>query len=395
MKSLTERAKRVLSPTSLAPLGLEVEYTNGVHLFDTYGNKYIDFISGISVSNLGHGNPKIKEAIVAQLNRNTHVMVYGEMMLPSQIEFAEKLTAMLPAGLDSIYLVNSGSEAVEGAMKLAKRKTGRSKILSLKNAYHGSSQGALSLMGDEFFKAAFRPLLPGVSQISANVIEALNEIDENTAAVFLEPIQGESGINILTTSYLKAVRERCDEMGALLVFDEIQTGLGRTGTLFYFQSIGVIPDILLTAKALGGGLPLGAFISSEETMKCFAEDPVLGHITTFGGNPVCCAAASAALQFLIDNKLMEEVSAKENLIRQKLEHSEILEIRGTGLLLAAQFRSAPFLKQVIERAIELGVVTDWFLFCDSAMRIAPPLTISNQEIETACDMIIQAINDLQ
>ena len=393
MKSLTHRAKRVLSPTSLEPLGLEVDRAEGVHLFDPAGKQYIDLISGISVSNLGHGNPAIKQAIVDQLDRNTHIMVYGEMMLPTQVELAEHLTSLLPVGLDSVYFVNSGSEAVEGAMKLAKRYTGRQNILSLNKAYHGSSHGALSLMGDEYFKAAFRPLLPGVSQIEANSFDDLYLIDQNTAAVFMEPIQGEAGINILTKEYLVAVSKRCKEVGALLVFDEIQTGIGRTGTLFNFQSIGVVPDVLLTSKALGGGLPLGAFISSVEIMSCFAENPVLGHITTFGGNPICCVAANAGLKFLVESDLMSEVSSKETLIRQKLQHDEILEIRGTGLLLAAQFKSPEFLQSVIDRALELGVVTDWFLFCDSAMRIAPPLTISLEELENACDIIIQAIND--
>jgi acetylornithine/N-succinyldiaminopimelate aminotransferase len=393
MNSLTQRAKRVLSPTSLEPLGLEVERADGVYLFDPNGKKYIDLISGISVSNIGHGNSVVKHAIVDQLEKNAHVMVYGEMMLPTQVEFAEYLTSLLPKGLDSVYFVNSGSEAVEGAMKLAKRFTGRQNILSLNKAYHGSSHGALSLMGDEYFKAPFRPLLPGISQIEANSIDDLSFIDENTAAVFMEPIQGEAGINILTKEYLMAASQRCKEVGALLVFDEIQTGIGRTGPLFNFQLIDVVPDVLLTSKALGGGLPLGAFISSTEIMSCFAEDPVLGHITTFGGNPICCVAANAALKFLVESKLMDEVPSKETLIRQKLQHAEILEIRGTGLLLAAQFKSAKFLQSVIDRAIELGVVTDWFLFCDSAMRIAPPLTITMNELENACDIIIQAIND--
>ena len=393
MNSLTHRAKRVLSPTSVEPLGLEVERADGVHLYDPSGKKYFDLISGISVSNIGHGNPAVKQAIIDQLERNTHIMVYGEMMLPSQVEFAEYLTSFLPDGLDSVYYVNSGSEAVEGAMKLSKRYTGRQNIISLKKAYHGSSHGALSLMGDEYFKAAFRPLLPGVSQIEANSFEDLNHINEDTAAVFMEPIQGEAGINILTKEYLLAVSKRCKAFGTLLIFDEIQTGIGRTGPLFNFQSVGVVPDVLLTSKALGGGLPLGAFISSREIMACFAEDPVLGHITTFGGNPVCCAAANASLKFLVESNHMAEVPAKEALVRQKLQHTEVLEIRGTGLLLAAQFKSAEYLQSVIDRALQLGVVTDWFLFCDSAMRIAPPLTISMEELESACDIIIQAIND--
>lgn len=393
MKSLSHRAKRVLSPTSLEPLGLEVSRAEGVNLFDPSGKKYIDLISGISVSNLGHGNAAIKRAIVDQLDLNTHVMVYGEMMLPTQVELAEYLTSLLPAGLDAVYFVNSGSEAVEGAMKLAKRFTGRQTILSLNKAYHGSSHGALSLMGDEYFKAAYRPLLPGVSQINPNSFEDLHLIDQNTAAVFIEPIQGEAGINVLSQEYLVAVSDRCKEVGALLVFDEIQTGIGRTGTLFNFQSLNVAPDVLLTSKALGGGLPLGAFISSTEIMGCFAENPVLGHITTFGGNPICCVAANAALKFLVESDLMAKVPEKENLIRQKLQHTEILEIRGMGLLLAAQFKSAEFLQSVIDRALELGVVTDWFLFCDSAMRIAPPLTISLEELENSCDIIIQAINE--
>ena len=393
MNSLTDRAKRVLSPTSLEPLGLEVVAASGIHLIDPQGKKYIDLISGISVSNLGHGNSMVNQAITDQLNCNSYVMVYGEMMLPTQVEFAELLTSKLPPGLDAAYLVNSGSEAVEGAMKLAKRYTGRPNIVSLQKAYHGSTHGALSLMGDESFKSSFRPLLPGIIQIEPESDTDLGLINDRTAAVFIEPIQGEAGARVLSEDYLRKVYERCKATGALLVLDEIQTGMGRTGSLFYFEQIGIVPDVLLTAKALGGGMPLGAFISSSEIMRSFASEPVLGHITTFGGHPISCVAGKAALEFLIESEIIDMVASKEQLIRSKLRHPAIKSISGKGLLLAVEFSSYEQLQPIIDRALELGVVTDWFLFNDHSMRIAPPLTITNEELENACDLILQAINE--
>lgn len=393
MSDLTNRFKKVMAPTSHEPLGLEVVSADGVHLYDANGKGHIDLISGISVSSLGHGHPKIKKAITDQLERSSFVMVYGEMVLPPQVEFAENLMSHLPEDLNSVYFVNSGSEVVEGAMKLAKRYTGRPNIIGLDLAYHGSSHGALSLMGEESFKSAFRPLLPGVHHIEPENADHLEQIDSETAAVFVEPIQGEAGCRVLSSEYLKALEHRCNEVGALLVFDEIQTGYGRTGSLYYFEQIGVVPDILLTAKAFGGGMPIGAFIASAEMMDCFTHDPILGHITTFGGHPICCAAGNAALNILMEDDLIDIVPQKEGLIRKQLRHEKITEIRGVGLLLAAELNDAELVVKVMRNVLEKGVVVDWFLFCDTAIRIAPPLTISESELKEACAKLLQAINE--
>lgn len=384
-----------LAQTSDSPLQLEVEKAEGVYLFDTKGKRYFDLISGISVSNIGHCNPVAVKAINDQVSKYMHLMVYGEFIQQPQVTLAKSLTDLLPNSLNNVYFVNSGSEAVEGAMKLAKRYTGRSEIISFKNAYHGSSQGALSLMGNEEFKRSFRPLLPSIMHIEFNNMSDLNLITTSTAAVFIEPVQGEAGIRVPAEGFLKSLREKCYETGTLLVFDEIQTGMGRTGQMFAFQKYGVLPDILLLAKALGGGMPLGAFISSKEIMSTLSYNPVLGHITTFGGHPVSCAASLSALSFLCESKIVEAVEQKGELFHSLLsKHQAVLEIRRSGLLIAVELGAFDRVLAFIKSALDEGVITDWFLFCNTAVRIAPPLTITNDQIREVCASIIRVLDRL-
>lgn len=370
---------------------LEIEKAEGNYMFDSNGKKYLDLISGIAVSNLGHNHPEIKKAIIEQVNSHMHVMVYGEFIQSPQVKLAKALSDKLPENLDSVYFVNSGSEAVEGALKLAKRFTGRTEIISCKNAYHGSTHGALSIIGSEEWKNSFRPLLPDTRQINFNNWEDLKFISEKTACIIIEPVQGEAGVRIANDFYLDALRKKCNETGTLLIFDEIQSGFGRTGKLFAFEHFNVIPDILLLGKALGGGMPLGAFISLNEIMKVLQSNPVLGHISTFGGHPVCCAASLAALNVLSDSKYVEEANEKSELFKQLLVHPEIKEVRGIGLMLAVELRDFDFVQQVIKKCIEGGLITDWFLFNDCSLRIAPPLTITNEEIKNACQIILKAL----
>jgi acetylornithine/N-succinyldiaminopimelate aminotransferase len=374
------------------PLLLEFERAEGVNLYDTAGKAYIDLISGIGVSNLGHSNPHVINAIKQQVDKYMHLMVYGEYVQTPQVRFAEKLVSILPDNLQSVYFVNSGAEAVEGALKLAKRFTGRQQIISFHNSYHGSTHGALSVMGNEDFKQAYRPLLPGVNFIRFNNIDDLQYITGQTACVIIETIQGEAGIRVPDAAYMQALRKRCDEMGTLLILDEIQAAFGRTGKLFAFEHFGIVPDILLLAKALGGGMPIGAFISSNKIMSALKENPILGHITTFGGHPVCCAAGLAALEVLLDENLVTQVAEKEVLMRSLLIHPAIKQIRGKGLMLAIELENFDLNKKIIDRCIEHGVITDWFLHCDNSMRIAPPLIISDDEIKTACAVIVEAIS---
>lgn len=357
------------------------------------GKKYLDLIAGISVSNVGHRHPKVVEAIKNQVDKHLHLMVYGEYVQSPQVQFADQLAETLPASLDSIYFVNSGSEAVEGAIKLAKKATGRNELFSFENAYHGSSNGALSLMGNEDFKVPFYPLLPNTAVLRLNDLDGLDQITEATAAVFLETIQGEAGIRVPSMEFMQALRERCTQMGALLILDEIQCGFGRTGKMYAFEHFDIVPDVLLLAKGMGGGMPIGAFVASSELMSTLASNPILGHITTFGGHPVCCAAGSACLSVIKDEGLVESVSQKESLFRNLLNHPEILEIRGKGLMLALQLKNSEKLFSAIDKCIENGIVTDWFLFCDSAMRIAPPLTITSKEIEEACKIIYESLTE--
>jgi len=360
-------------------------------MYGTDGKDYIDLISGVSVSYLGHSDPRIIAAVKDQADKHLHLMVYGEFIQSPQIEYAKLLTSNLPESLQSIYFLNSGAEAIEGAMKLAKRFTGKHEIAAFRNAYHGSTQGALSIMGDEHFKNGFRPLLPGISLLRYNCLEDIEFITSKTACVIIEILQAEAGIVEIDSEFLAALRNRCNLTGTLLVFDEIQTGFGRLGEVFGYGLYGVIPDILVLAKSLGGGMPLGAFISSKEIMNSLSHDPVLGHITTFGGHPVSCAAGYAAFKVLINENLHLKADEKGNLFRKLLIHPAIKEIRGRGLLLAVELGNADLMHKVVKKAIENGLVTDWFLFCDTAIRISPALNITESEIEEACSRLTIAI----
>ncbi|MDB4919952.1 aspartate aminotransferase family protein [Mucilaginibacter sp.] len=373
------------------PLLLEFARAEGIYMYNKEGKAYIDLISGIGVSNLGHSNPYVVNAIKEQVDKYMHLMVYGEYVQTPQVRFAEKLVSLLPAHLQSVYFTNSGAEAVEGALKLAKRYTGRHEVIACNNSYHGSTHGALSVMGNEEFKQAYRPLLPGIRFIRFNNPEDLELITDKTACVIIETVQGEAGIRAPDVTYMQALRNRCDETGTLLILDEIQAALGRTAKLFAFEHFGIEPDILLLAKALGGGMPVGAFISSNKIMGALKENPILGHITTFGGHPVCCAAGLAALEVLLSENLIAGVAEKETLFKKLLIHPAIKELRGKGLMLAAEFESFDLNKKIIDRCIENGVITDWFLHCSNSMRIAPPLIITNEEIEKACGVILEAI----
>lgn len=381
--------------TSPTPLMLEIEKAEGVYLFDTNGKKYIDLISGIAVSNVGHRHPKVINAIQSQLDKHLHLMVYGEYVQYPQVQLAKYLAELLPKSLSSSYFVNSGAEAIEGALKLAKRFTGRTQLVSFKNAYHGSTHGALSMMGSEEFKNAFRPLLPDTLHLEFNIEKQLEFITTKTACVLVEPIQGEAGVRLPSNDYLKKLRKRCDEVGALLIFDEIQTGAGRTGAMFAFEKQGVVPDILCLAKGLGGGMPIGVFISSQEIMNSLTHDPILGHITTFGGHPVSCAAALATLKVIQEENLLQEIPEKEKLIRSLLTHKLIKELRGEGLMFAVEFGNTELNMKVIERCISKGVITDWFLFCNTAMRIAPPLTVTQSQLTEAIHVIVQILNEIK
>lgn len=377
--------------TTHFPLLLEFDRAEGVYIYEESGKAYIDLISGIGVSNLGHSNPKVVQAVKDQVDKYMHLMVYGEYVQTPQVRFAEKLVSILPPSLNSVYFTNSGAEAVEGAVKLAKRYTGRPNVLAFENSYHGSTHGALSIMGNEEYKQAYRPLLPGVGFMHLNNITDLELINTQTACVILETVQGEAGIRVPDYEYMQALRKRCSETGTLLILDEIQAALGRTGKLFAFEHFDIVPDILLMAKALGGGMPVGAFVSSVEIMSTFKENPILGHITTFGGHPVCCAAGLAALEVLLDENLIEEVAEKEAIIREHLQHPSIKEIRGKGLMLAIEFESFDTNKKIIDTCIQNGVITDWFLHCSNSMRLAPPLIIKKNELIKACEIILAAI----
>ena len=381
-----------LAQTSDSPLLLEIERAEGHFLFDASGKKYLDLISGISVSSLGHRHPKVLDAIQNQLDKYMHLMVYGEVVQHPQVQLAEALSKVLPPNLDNFYFVNSGSEAIEGAMKLAKRFTGRSVFIAQKNAYHGGTQGALSLMSNAYYSDPYRPLLPNIQFIEAGDTEALSEITENPAAVVLELIQAEKGAIPVSKEYIKSVREFCSRTGALLIIDEIQTGMGRTGTMFAFEQFGVVPDILVLGKALGGGMPMGAFIADRGVMQCLSENPVLGHITTFGGHPVCCAAAAAAVNTTNENLQNFRVAEKEILFRENLIHPKIKNISGMGLLLAAHLDSEKTCKKLIRSALDEGVFTDWFLYAPDALRIAPPLSITDDEIVQTCRVLIKLLN---
>ena len=380
-----------VAQTSPAPLAIEIEKAEGVYLWDAKGKQYIDLIGGISVANIGHRHPAVIDAIHQQLEKYLHVMVYGEFIQSPQTKYAQLLTSHLPANLNCVYFTNSGAEAVEGAMKLAKKYTGRSEIIAFKNSYHGSTQGALSIIGSEYFRNAFRPLLPDVSHLKFNDFDVISQVTEKTACIILETVQSEAGIIKPAVEWLHAIREKCTQTGTLMILDEIQTGFGRTGTLWGFENYGVIPDILLLGKALGGGMPLGVFISDFNIMNAFTGAPVLGHITTFGGHPVSCAAGMAAMQVLLDEKLVEDITTKEKIFQSRLHHPVIKNISSAGLWLSVQFDSFETNKKIIDHCIENGLLTDWFLFAADSMRISPPLNISAEEINTACDIILDAV----
>ena len=380
-----------VAQTIATPLALEIDRAAGIYLYGPDGKKYIDAISGISVSNVGHCHPHVVKAIQEQAAKYMHLMVYGEYIYTPQVKLCEKLASILPDALNNIYLVNSGAEATEGAIKLAKKYTGKSKLISFKKSYHGSTNGALSLMGDEYFKEMYRPLLPDTLQLNYGSLNDLSIIDERTAAVFFEPIQAESGIQIPSKEYVIALRKRCTEVGALLVFDEIQTGFGRTGSMFAFEQLDVIPDVLLLAKGMGGGLPIGAFIAEKKIMSAFMDNPILGHITTFGGNAVTAAASLACIEVIENEKLLETVATKGLLFEQNLPLDKAKAFRRKGLMMTLEFESFELNKKIIDACIEKGVITDWFLFAPNCLRIGPPLIIQEDEIITICNVIREAI----
>jgi acetylornithine/succinyldiaminopimelate/putrescine aminotransferase len=377
--------------TTEFPLMLEIASGQGNYLIDVAGKKYLDLISGISVSHLGHGNEAVKQAVIAQMEAHMHVMVYGEFIQNAQTKLAVKLTSLLPSTLDAVYLLNSGAEATDVALKLAKRVTGKFEILACKQAYHGSTHAALSLNSEEEYQQAYRPLLPGVGFIEFNNLESLSLITHKTACVIVEVIRGEGGYIPANKEFLIQLREKCDQYCCLLIFDEIQSGMGKTGRMFAFEHYSVVPDILLLGKALGAGMPIGAVVSSKAMMSSFAHHPILGHITTFGGHPVICAAALAGIEELERLDLIKEVAAKELLFRNRLQHKAIHKIDGLGLMLAIQLDTFENTIKVIQFAISAGLISDWFLFATNKIRISPPLTISNQEIEEACAILLASI----
>jgi acetylornithine/N-succinyldiaminopimelate aminotransferase len=393
-----------VAQTSPSPLAFEIAKAEGCLLYDVNGKEYLDLIGGISVANTGHRHPKIIEAIQKQLDAYLHVMVYGEFVESPQVQYAKLLTEHLPASLNSVYFTNSGAEAVEGAMKLAKRATNRTQIIAFKNSYHGSTQGALSVMGDEYWRNAFRPLLPDILHLEYNPIairslDSINEITEQTACVIAETIQAEAGIIVPAREWMQALRKKCTETGTLLVLDEIQAGFGRTGKLWGFEHFDFVPDILLLGKALGGGMPLGAFIADRKLMWALTENPVLGHITTFGGHPVCCAAGMAAMKVLLEEGMINDVRQKEELFKSLLVHTKIRAVRSFGLWMAVEFDSFEVCKKVIDTCLDASgrfqrpnaLMTDWFLFSPNSLRISPPLTISDEQIKKACKIILQAV----
>lgn len=384
-----------IAQTSPSPIGLELDRAEGIYLFDKDGKAYIDLISGFAVSNIGHSNPKVITAIKNQIDKYMHLMVYGEIVQQPQVAYAKKLTQNLPPQLDCVYFTNSGAEATEGAMKLSKRITGRTRIAYFIGSYHGSTHGALSIMGDEYYKQAFRPLLPDTLCLNYNDLTDLSKINESVAAVFIEPIQSESGVTVPSVEFMQALATRCQSVGALLVADEAQTGFGRTGKLWGFENFGIVPDILLLAKAIGGGLPLGAFISSYQNMQKLTDSPVLGHITTFGGHPVSCAAGLAAFEVLLENKLINSVEVKGRLFEERLKHAAIKTFHRKGLMMAIQFSTPEFNQKIVHAAVANGLITDWFLFAPDFLRICPPLIITIEEIEKACGVLMSVIDNHQ
>ena len=383
--------QQYVAQTSATPLGIEIARAEGNYLHGADGKKYLDLIGGISVCNIGHGHPAVKDAIKKQVDDYLHVMVYGELVQSPQVQYAALLAKHLPADLNCVYFTNSGAEATEGALKLARRATGRTDIISCNNSYHGNTLGALSVMGDEYWRSAFRPLLPGVWHYDYNSDALIAAINDKVACVIIETIQGEAGVIEPGVQWLTQLREKCTATGTLLIFDEIQCGFGRTGKLWGFEHYAVIPDIVLLGKALGGGMPMGAFIASHQLMQLFTSNPVLGHITTFGGHPVCCAAGMAAMNVLLDEQLIDGVAEKEVLFHSLLKHPAIKAVRSKGLLMAVELDTASHVTATLQRCIEKGLFSDWFLFAANCIRIAPPLTISAQEIEKACSILLSCL----
>jgi acetylornithine/succinyldiaminopimelate/putrescine aminotransferase len=384
-----------VAQTSEAPLQLEVESATGIFITDTNGKVYIDLISGIGVCSLGHCHPEVVKAIQHQAQQYMHTMVYGEHIQMPQVALATLLADILPSNLNAVYFTNSGTEATEGAMKLAKRFTQRTEFISFKNSYHGSSQGSLSLMDNEYFTQAYKPLLPDVKFMRFNCINDIQLITNKTAAVFIELVKAECGVQIMDKAFAKAIRKRCDETGTLLIIDEIQTGFGRTGKLFAFEHFEIIPDVLLMGKAFGAGMPLGAFIADKKIMDTLSYNPVLGNITTFGGNPVCCAAAFAGLKFLLQNENLMDVCQREHLYKTRLQHPLIKDFRSLGLLAAIEFENFETMKKVMDNCLAQGVITDWFLFADNCLRIAPPLIITEAEVNNTIDVILNSIHQIK
>ncbi|MFN6178560.1 MAG: aspartate aminotransferase family protein [Flavobacteriales bacterium] len=392
MRDLHQSFIAHLAQTSPHPLALDIVHAEGCWLTDRNGRRYLDLVAGLAVNNVGHRHPAVIEAIKDQLDRYLHVIPYGEFVQEPQVRFAERLTELLPHGLDNVYFVNSGTEAIEAALKSAKRSTGRTRLIGCRKSYHGSTHGSLSLTDNETKKYRNRPLLPDTRHIRFNHMDDLGLIDEEVAAVVVEPIQGDAGVRVPDATWVKALREQCTATGALLVFDEVQTGFGRTGHLFAFQHSGVIPDILVLGKALGGGMPMGAVVSSRERMHLFTHDPVLGHITTFGGHPLPCVAGLAALEVLLNGELMDNARQMGLRFKQQLQHPAIVEVRGEGLMLAVELGDPDRVQHVVKGCLEKGVLGFWFLSCPSAFRIAPPLTISPEEVDLACSTILERLN---
>lgn len=382
-----------VAQTSATPIGIEMVKASGIHLWDVNGKQYVDLISGFSVCNIGHSHPAVVKAVQDQAAEYMHLIVYGEFIESPQTAYARLLTDHLPTSLDCVYFTNSGAEATEGAMKLAKRITGRSKIIAFHNAYHGSTQGALSVMGGEYWRNAFRPLLPDIHHFTYNDTAVLDAIDIQTACVILETVQAESGITAPAKAWLQAIRKKCDEHCVLLVLDEIQAGFGRTGSLWAFEQFGIVPDILLAGKALGGGMPLGAFIASQKLMNALTYNPVLGHITTFGGHPVSCAAGKAAMEVLLQGNYTSEVKQKEKILLELLVHPAIISRQNAGLWVSLQFKTDEINRAVIHQCIHNGLITDWFLFAPDRLRIAPPLTITEEELKEVCNRILKSIEE--
>ncbi|MFT4662542.1 MAG: acetylornithine/N-succinyldiaminopimelate aminotransferase [Patiriisocius sp.] len=391
---MKERFLNSVAQTSPHPLAIEVNRASGTFIWDKKGKRYYDLVSGIAVCNIGHCHPKVVGAVKIQLDKYMHVMPYGELVQEPQVKLAETLNDILPEGLDVSYFVNSGAEAIEASLKLAKRYTGRTEIISFNKSYHGNTHGALSVSGNESKKYAFRPLLPGVKFIDFDVPSELMKITEETATVIIEPIQGDAGVRVPSVSFMKALRAKCDETGALLIFDEIQTGFGRTGKMFALEHFDIQPDILALAKGLGGGMPIGAFVSSKKIMTTLTHNPMLGHITTFGGHPVNCAAAIANIDVLRNDNIVEDVERKGAIFESMLQHASIIEIRRKGLMLAIEFNSFETVERIVKGCLEKGVITFWFLSNNVSFRLQPPLTISDIEIKKSCEIILQIIEDV-